>query len=67
MGLFFGAVISQLKRFRMKRGSYSSFLFPNRVKQSPASILCSIVLGVIGAGLMVFAVLRTFNYMGGLG
>jgi len=67
MGLLMGAFFSQLKRFRMREGSYSSLIFPHRHKQSLASIFCSIVIGIIGIGLMVFAVMRTFNYMGGLG
>ena len=67
MGLLIGAIFSQMKRFRRKEGSYSSFLFPHKVKQSPASVLCSIVIGIIGIGLMVFATMRTLNYMGGLG
>jgi len=40
-------------------------IFPNdEVPNSNFSNLCSIVLGVIGLGLMVFAVVRTMGWVG---
>jgi hypothetical protein len=67
IGLLTGALSSQLKRFRRERGAYSHIIFPSRVKQSPASITCSLVIGIIGAGMTLYVVWRHVTYMGGLG
>jgi len=40
-------------------------IFPNEeVPNSNFSVICSIVLGVIGVGMMLFAVVRTMGWLG---
>lgn len=57
-GLILGAIATQ-KGDRLWMRRYTRFLPPEEIQQSQISRLCSILIGITGAGMMMYAVLTT--------
>jgi hypothetical protein len=58
-GLILGAIATQKGDRIWMMGRYTRFLPPEKIQQSKFSRLCSILIGITGAGLVMYAVLIT--------
>jgi cell division protein FtsW (lipid II flippase) len=59
-GLILGAIATQ-KGDRLWMDRVTRFLPPEEYQQSQFSRLCSLLIGIAGVGMMIYALLMTFN------